>query len=235
MYGEILQEGLVVNMDINSFLSEVNNTGGVARPNRFTVVINITALVIGASQNSSTNWFKDFTGQDEIRFMMMCKEAELPGIRLNTTEIRTYGPEFKLPWIAQYQDMRMQFIVGADMKEKRFFDAWMWSIINPITNDTNYLKEYSTDIKITQQDESGYDRYQIKLVDAYPYDVSEMRLGYDDMDSYHLLPVQFVYRKYLREGMNMNIDTQYKGPGTQEKFNDTIMFDKNRTTKVMPE
>ncbi len=109
----------------------------------------------------------------------LCDRAVLPGINLNTTEQRIYGPVQNFPMDETFEPITLSFICTGEMKEKYFFDAWHYMIKDPVTNDFNYLSEYATPIIIRHYGVNGKFTYGVRLVDAYPLNISASELNYE--------------------------------------------------------
>ena len=126
---------------------------------------------------------------------MRCENAELPGRTIATTSMKIYGVEEKFPYMSSYNDMSLTFIVSDDMKEKKFFDAWLnW--INPNTSyNVKYKKDYSVGLRINQYDVQNKVSYSVDLADAFPIAVNGMDLNWS-ADGYHKLTVTFAYTSW---------------------------------------
>ena len=72
---------------------------------------------------------------------------QIPGITLTTTEkaldYKSRGKQ-KL-----YDDITLSFYCTENMNELRFFNRWMNTIINPISNRVEYYDNYTASVKIT--------------------------------------------------------------------------------------
>ena len=126
---------------------------------------------------------------------MRCENAELPGRTIATTSMKIYGVEEKFPYMSSYSDMSLTFIVSDDMKEKKFFDAWLnW--INPNSSyNLKYKQDYSIALRINQYDVQNQVSYSVDLVDAFPIAVNGMDLNWS-ADGYHKLTVTFAYTSW---------------------------------------
>jgi len=152
--------------NINDFLSKVGEAGGFARQNRYEVYIPCRLLSTKSSdihvkqesyvntQGITFDWINDYYGVDlaqtEMRLSAFCDKAQLPSYQFQLETVRHYGPQFKIPHMPEYQDITLTFMCGADMFERYFFDAWMYMVMDPITNDFNFKDEYALDIDIVQ-------------------------------------------------------------------------------------
>lgn len=215
-------------MDINSFLQSISRAGGLARPTRFQVNIFPTTLIQNAYDSTWLTQYAAIDGSSMgTRLTFMCARAALPGYQFVTEQQRTYGPAWKFPVMPEYQDLTLTFYVGQDMNEKYFFDAWMYSIMDPVSNNMNYISEYACQIEILQFDESSNEvdqscTYLTTLIDAFPISVADLQLAWEDLDQVHKLDVTFAYKAAIPfVGKSSNANTGVRGSFTQ--FNDTYL------------
>jgi hypothetical protein len=111
---------------------------------------------------------------------VLCDSAVLPGSNFQTVERRTYGPPRKIPYDQVFEDVSFSFIGTANMKQRYFFDAWQYSIKDPITNNYNYPDEYTTTVFIRQYDVAGKFKYGVRLLNAWPINVQATNLSYGE-------------------------------------------------------
>jgi hypothetical protein len=154
----------------------------LARPNRFDVNIPVPLGLV------------PYRGTSRM-LTMRCENAELPGRTIATTTAKIYGVDEKFPYMTSYNDMSLTFIVSDDMKEKKFFDAWLnW--INPNTNfNVKYKQDFSVALRINQYDVQNQLTYSVDLVDAFPIAVNQMDLNWAS-DGYHKVTVTFAYTSW---------------------------------------
>jgi T4-like virus tail tube protein gp19 len=180
---------------INDFLSTFQSD--LARPNRFDVSIPIPLVLIQYRNIAQKLTFR-------------CENANLPGRTLNTTDQKIYNIVEKFPNQTSYQDMDLTFIVGGDMAEKQFFDAWM-EYINPSTNfNFKFKGDYSTSITINQYDVNNNLTYTVELIDAFPIAVNQMDLDWSN-DGIHKLTVVFAYTYWKNNSLNNVLQSAVTG------------------------
>lgn len=171
----------------------------LARPNRFDVFLPIPYTLLPYYDN----------GVKELS--LRCESTELPSRALATLD-RKIGsvPVQRFPYLSMYPDITMTFIVGGDMSEKLFFDAWM-ELINPSSNfNFKYKKDYCTEILIRQYDSSNNLTYNAMLIDAFPIAVNQLDVDWAN-DGYHKLTVVFAYTYWTNtelSNIGKNILTQ---------------------------
>jgi hypothetical protein len=162
---------------INDFKSSFK--GDLARTNRFNVDIPVPLTLIPYIKTSRNLVYR-------------CENANLPGRTLATSELKTYGPVEKHPYLTTYNDIDLTFIVDDDMQQKIFFDAWL-NYINPTYNyNMRYKENYATTMTINQYDVNDKLSYTVSLFDAFPISVNQMDLDWNG-DGYHKLTVTFAY------------------------------------------
>ena len=223
-----------------SFLSNINSKGGLARPNRFHVVLPIPYYVnkFISGQESNTNGNlgsldrfqlglentqtgRPFAlGENIPRWLsMQCEQAELPGKTLLTADAKVYGPGYKVPYLAQYTETTLQFLsTNESFYERKLFDIWLESIAPNNTNNVRFPKgtdgtdQYVTNIMIVQFDDYVKQIYAVELIDAFPIGVAAQPLSWGD-DNFHRVSVQFSYQKFR---------TVYNGPNNTEAVADEV-------------
>ena len=166
----------------------------VARPNRFDVSVPVPIGLI------------PYLGTTR-RLNLRCESAELPGRTIQTTEMKIYGIQEKFPYMTSYSDISLTFIVGDDMREKKFFDAWLnW--INPsYSYDVKYKSDYAVIIRVNQYGVGGNGTYSVDLLDAYPVAVNPLQLDWSS-DGYHKLTVTFAYTNWRNNSLE-NLTMEY--------------------------
>lgn len=186
-------ENAPADLSMLDFRAVSHEFGGLAKSNRF--VVRMGTPRRGLSYSGVV--VQDLT--------YLCEIAEMPGRGFMNVDVRYYGPNQKLPYNTQYEDMTLTFLCRNEALERQFFDDWMnW--INPVnTFDFNYRDEYSVEIDIyqyTDVDEDYEDmpvpKYNVTLRDAYPILVNPQAMTWGD-DQFQRLSVTFTYTKWIRK------------------------------------
>jgi hypothetical protein len=159
----------------------------LARPSRFDVNIPIPIGLLPYREIGRT-------------LRMRCENAELPGRSISTTSMKIYGVEEKFPYQTTYNDTSLTFIVGDDMAEKKFFDAWLnW--INPTINyNLKYKADYAVPLTVNQYDVKNELSYSVTMLDAFPIAVNQLDLDWSS-DGHHKLTVTFAYTSWRNNSL----------------------------------
>jgi hypothetical protein len=159
----------------------------LARPNRFDVNIPVPIGLLPYRGIGRT-------------LSMRCENAELPGRSISTTTMKIYGVEEKFPYQTTYNDTSLTFIVGDDMAEKKFFDAWLnW--INPTINyNLKYKADYAVPLTVNQYDVKNQLSYSITMLDTFPIAVNQLDLDWSS-DGHHKLTVTFAYTSWRNNSL----------------------------------
>ena len=189
---------------------------GVARTNRFEVLIPLPSMVAGDSSNVSQERSTSFNAKDVLKLVSsfygagsgevarglnyMIEQTEIPGKNLTTTDVRYNGDYFKLPYAVVYGGQQFTFRVSRDMYEKNIIDDWMNFIFNPTTHEIAYMDDYVTDITVNQLDEQDNITYSVILKDAFPVMCNPLTVSNEEQNQYHRLAVQFMYRRWEKPG-----------------------------------
>jgi len=156
----------------NLFLSNIKAKDGLARPNRFQVILPIPQYINNFIGNSVFEQLFNlpntiFTNASDIlggvfgsqpqdpqskttnasisRYLaLQCEAAELPGKTLNTADVKVYGPTFKVPYQSQYTDTSLTFLCTNEFYERKLFDRWIESIMPTDTNNLRFPKDNET-------------------------------------------------------------------------------------------
>jgi hypothetical protein len=211
------------------FWSNINVKDGLARPNRFEIILPIPAYVNEYISNSfieqlinlPNTLVSDITqivrGQSDnpqqrsdnlsmTRYLaLQCETAELPGRSIITADAKIYGPIFKVPYQTQYSEINLTFLCTNEFYERKLFDRWLECIMPSDTNNLRYPRgnksRYLTNPKIIQYDDFIKQIYAVELMDAFPISIAAQPISWAE-DTFHRVTVQFSYQKYkvLYEG-----------------------------------
>lgn len=210
----------------NLFLSNIKAKDGLARPSRFQIILpipqylgnyisstflesivnlpnsifsDLTTKVLGAEDSG-----KKYSKSDITRYLgLQCESTELPGKQIQTQEARIYGPTYKVPYRADYQDINFTFLCTNEFYERKLFDRWLEVIIPTDTNNVRFPRGvdnrpgqgYMTDVKIVQYDDFIKQIYAVQLIDAFPIAISSQPLSWAE-ENFHRLTVQFTYQRF---------------------------------------
>jgi hypothetical protein len=167
-------------------------TSELSRPNHFDVFIPVPSGLSGA-----TDFARDLSYK--------CEATELPGRSLLTAPMKVYGVEEKFPYLSNYNDISLTFILEDKMTEKRFFDRWINFIHPTSTFNFKYKENYSVDLIITQYDMLKKPSYKVKLLQAFPIAMNQLDLNWAS-DGYHKLTVTFSYTSWEELIETANVD-----------------------------
>lgn len=179
-------------VSIDTMKSTINRRGGLARSNRFGVYINhpsknmnsllnfnpatlLSNLISGDGVNAG-----DFISDPRDMFIL-CRNVQLPGKRISTTEATHNHHLSKKPYGAIADEVTMTFLLTNDYYIKKYFDMWQEMIVDTRKEHykTFYKSDYSTDVTIQQLSGSNdiVPGYTVKLENAYPIQVGAIELS----------------------------------------------------------
>lgn len=181
---------------LSDFKARMDQFGGPDRPNMFMVEFFPTSNAI------------QFEGN--LRFF--CKSVSFPGITLATKQVRpnSHGPVFEMPYAKQYHNVSCVFILDSKNKILKWFHTWQKSVYGE-DQTLRYLRGpngYGANITITKF--SPYDkkvRYVCELSDAYPTELQDVTMSWDENNSYSQLPVTFAFSTYKMTGSDVSDDS----------------------------
>ena len=177
---------------MNDFKGVSDSQGSLAKAARFVAVITpVGEYVVQAAKNGIT---KDLT--------YLCEIGELPGRGFMNIDVRYYGPNHKLPFQTQYEDLNLTFLCRNDFREREFFDDWMRWINPKNTFDFSYRDQYRSKIELYQYSVIGNKKhkpeYKITVHNAYPILINPQPMSWSD-EQFQRLVVSFTYTHWTRE------------------------------------
>ena len=174
-------------MNIDNLKSLVVRRGGLARANRFEV------LVIPPAQA--------FDSVDQVRDLnILCESCTLPGRQIQTFEHEYIRQQIKIAQSFINEDVSVTFNITNDYFIKSIFDRWTNFIIDRDTFKKNYDSVYKRDIQIFQNDNNNNPIYEVTLQNAFPISVQAIELGNGNEDI-ERITVDFAYEDFKERNM----------------------------------
>tara|TARA_B110000438_G_scaffold235109_1_gene231714 strand:+ start:43 stop:756 length:714 start_codon:yes stop_codon:yes gene_type:complete len=140
-----------------------------------------------------------------------CFQATVPGLNIATTnKDQAYR---SVAYQKLYEDITLGFYCSDDMKELRYLQNWMNSIIRPQDNHVEYYTNYTGTIDITNLStgaktdfvglfvpSTGSDEnkqiMKTEILEAYPKSISSLSMDYGTTGSILSVTATFTYRTY---------------------------------------
>ena len=201
---------------IQRFQAQINQGEGMARPNRFYVVINPPAklqITPGGppsqlGRNESNNELNSAAVRENMQ--MMCNKVTLPSRDINTAQARTYGPKREMPYAYSYSgEIELTFFGDKFLRQRLFFENWQKQIFDGETHDMKYYDDYVGSMDIFQlgqfnagDDDDARVTYAVRLYEVYPQVISGIEYAYGNNNSIVEVPVTLNFRTWK----NLTID-----------------------------
>lgn len=169
--------------NLQKLRAEVLSGAGLARNNRFEVLINAPRALRDRYS-------------DSFLASLYVEQVSLPMLGINARAQRIFGPAYHRPISSEYggEGIAISFHVDRDMRVKKFFEDWMHAIVDPVTFTVGYQEDYITDIYIRQLNEQDNITHEIKLIEAFPRNMNLMELNNNASNQTHRLNMLFTYR-----------------------------------------
>jgi len=131
-----------------------------------------------------------------LRLAISCESITLPGKSIATQQIKMHGPVHDIPYEASFAgDLDVTFKLSGDLFERNYFETWQDKVINPNTNNLNYMSEYALGMEITQLDMEDNPVYRCVIEDVWPKTIAPVALG-DETTGNNKQQIGFSYRKW---------------------------------------
>ena len=204
---------------IQRFQAQINQGEGMARPNRFIVIINPPQKLViepggpagqdlSASANQNNNDLKSAAVRENMQ--MMCNKITMPSRDINTAPHLMYGPKREMPYAYSFSgEIELQFYGDKFLRQRMFWENWQKTIFNGETHDMRYYNDYVGSIDIFQlgqfnagNDDDARVTYAVRLFEVYPQIVSGIEYAYGSNDQVVQVPVTLNFRTWA----NLTID-----------------------------
>jgi len=194
---------------IDDFKSTVSKHAGPAQSNRFNVIItpptqslfNLDLQNIASQALSGNFGFNDLIN-DPRDVALLCESCSLPGRRLNTTEYASNQDWFATNTPTGYntEPISFSFVLTNDYYMKKFFERWIASIVDQNTYLIAHDDTYKTDVIIQALDRNNRPIYGVKLIEAFPLEITAVQLDNNATDQVTKLSVTMSYTDFKPEG-----------------------------------
>lgn len=208
-------------MKIADFISSLS--GGIAKPNRYTILLRPPFEVMGSILSGGNTSLQ--------KILMYCDSTQLPGVNLNTNQVRTFGEVREMPYEINYEPITLSFYVDVGMNVKKLFDNWIMYTNIRETRKFRYYNEYVTDMSIFVQDNAEKTRYEVKFYEVYPKTVSAITMDYAAKDLMKMqVTLMFKYWRSYQVGNSAAAESIFAPENTtsvQDYLKDFTSFQTN--------
>jgi len=199
---------------LQRFQAQINQGEGMARPNRFYVIINPPQKLIttpGHDFDIVPNTSNDLnSGTMRENMQMMCNKITMPSRDINTAPHKTYGPKREMPYAYSFSgEIEMTFFGDKFLRQRMFWENWQKTIFNNETHDMKYYDNYVGSIDIFQlgqfdakADDDARVTYAVRLYEVYPQIISPIEYTYGANNTIVEVPVTLNFRNWV----NLTID-----------------------------
>ena len=167
--------------NVNEFRSQMVGDG--ARPNLFEVTMPFPT-------------FSD-PGDAQRKTTFMCRTAQLPGSTVGVVPVQYFGRELKFAGNRVFADWTITVINDEDFVVRNAFERWSNGINNMTDNEglTNPV-DYQVDAFVDHLDRNGNTIKSYTLRGAWPLNISEIALDYDEKTEIETFTVELQYQFY---------------------------------------
>ena len=200
---------------LQRFQAQINQGEGMARPNRFYVIINPPQKLVttpgGPPSQLSQNTNNDLSSAAMRENMqMMCNKITLPSRDINTAPHKTYGPKREMPYAYSFSgEIELTFFGDKFLRQRMFWENWQKTIFDGETHDMRYYDDYVGSIDIFQlgqfdakADDDARVTYAVRLFEVYPQIISPIEYSYGQNNAIVEVPVTLNFRNWV----NLTID-----------------------------
>jgi hypothetical protein len=191
---------------IDNIKSTIRKHGGIAPNNRYNVIFTppeqsllnldvqsvVSSLLSGGFSASSLI-------NDPRDISLLCQSVQMPGRNIATFDHQDFQQSNKFPYTVIDSEVTMEFLVTNDYYIRKMFDNWMNGIYNTNTHRIGLKENYSVDCVIQHLNQENIPIHGVKLLKAFPTDISAMELSQED-SALVKMTVTWAYDKFEPEG-----------------------------------
>jgi len=163
-------------MTIQDFISNFN---GGARPNKFRVQITWPGAV----------------GAPNVRDEIVVSAAAMPSAVMGIIQVPYKGRQIPIPGDRTFEDWTITVMNDISHSHRNAFERW-GNIINSHRTNLQGVDNYSdfvSTINVTQLDMNLNPLKTVKIYNAWPSNIGQIDLGYENTDTIEQYPVTFSY------------------------------------------
>lgn len=156
-------------------------TGGGARANQFRVELSFPSFVtLGAVAG--------------VQSQFLCNAAQLPSSTIEPISVLYRGRPVNFAGERTFQPWTVSIYNDTNFNIRNALEQWSNGIQNngATTGITNPLN-YQVDLAVHQLDRNGATVKTYKFIDAFPTEVGDIQLGYDQGNAIEMFNVTFLY------------------------------------------
>jgi len=160
--------------NINDLRAAITKREGLARPNRFRIVISGQDAIVGK----------------EVSYF--CDSVNMPGRQITTSDHSTGMKSYKRPYAYINDDVTMTFLVTNDFLQWKYFKDWTDQIISS-NHEISYKTDYIREVSIYTMDINDKVTRGIKLTNAFPVTMNSIELSSESENTTTKLTVMLTY------------------------------------------
>jgi len=187
--------------NISDFKAQLS--GGGARANQFRVILSFPSYVTGATV---------FGAQAQF----LCKAAQLPASTVENVPVNYRGRVLNIAGERTFAPWNVTVINDTDFGIRNALEQWSNGIQNYTSTEGRVNpRDYQVDLQVQQLDRGGAIIKEYKFIDAYPIEIGDIALSYDNANEIETFDVSFQYNFWESNtstgsspfGVNVSVDT----------------------------
>lgn len=131
-----------------------------------------------------------------IKVPFTCKAASLPGRTVEPMEVNIKNKKFFLPGDVTFTDFTITVMNDQDFAIRRMFETWQEKIVSNQYRGALSPREYTSDIYVIQMNSMFLPIEGYILKNAWPTQISDIPLNYDDNNKIEEFTISFKYTHY---------------------------------------
>ena len=141
------------------------------------------------------------------RLSLMCNSMVIPGRSIATTPDKSSsGPLREIPYEPLYSsEITLSFYLAKDLWERRIFETWQDTIVDPVTGRLGYYNDYTCNVWMYVLNEFDMPLYRIRLDEVFPKAVSEIEFTNEGGSEVAQQAITLSFRRYVPTIVNFGL------------------------------
>ena len=194
----------ILSGSIDKLKTSIGKHNGVAHENRFTVqftppkpVVRGLRDILVSALSGTLNKKNIFSSESFADITLLCESCSLPGRQIMTLDYQLEKHAVKRPYSFFNDEINFTFILTGDYYMKKIFDNWSEQIMGFDNYRLNYIKDFVTDVTISQVNKKNLPIYTVVLHNAYPITFNSIVLDNTAENSVQKFSVTMAYENFF--------------------------------------
>lgn len=179
------------------FRADLTVALGLATANKYSVNFPDINGMPKPHRGSAKDWMSNSSERNTF-----CTAAGLPGKQIQVAQRVLGGQITPVAFGHTMPEVQFTWYLTNTYNMRHYFQEWMECVTSQGTNEPHnvgYFNNYTRDVKVRQYTRDGRRVYEVKLIDAFPTNISTIELNNQLQNAAHEFTCSMAYRTYTTD------------------------------------